>query len=967
MKVKYPIFLFSIMILIYLSFGCSGGGDSGGSADDSANVESEATVKTNSVPVADAGRIQNVSTGSLVTLDGSGSLDTDGDRLTYNWILVSIPVGSDATLSSTSTLNPSFTADLEGVYQLNLVVNDGSIDSLADSMTVTAAALGFSIPVANAGQNRTVPTGSWVSLDGSGSSDADGDLLSYNWEIVSLPSGSGVSSIAPVKIQNFQVDVDGSYILSLLVNDSTNDSLPDSVIITAITTANAVPVANAGPFQGVSIESQVTLDGSGSSDTDGDPLSYSWIFFSKPAGSSAVLSDASVSRPSFTADVNGSYVLRLTVNDGIFDSIASVTIKTHSFIPDTGQETSYTVTPGEDSDYSLNSPSYTDNSDGTVTDNVTELMWQKVDSGYFHGPKALGTVHPTYNPSGINVCGDLSLSNYSDWRLPTKSELLRIVNYNTVSPPGANGVFEFSEPGTSRNYWSSTASWNYYDTWIVKFNGLDNGTTRYSSTRTSNQYYIRCVRGEQSSSIFSDNGDGTVNDLVTGLMWQQTDSTHDTFFYKNWEEAITHCQGLEGTTGYGYNDWRLPTITELESIRSTNTISLETLYYWSSTTRADVTSDAFYVNFYSSTLQSILYGDKMDNHYAVCVRTAFSNNNYKLPDTGQTTCSDNSGVSIEPCPDPGNALAQDGSYTINPLSYTANSGDNTGTVTDDNTGLMWQQCIEGLTGSDCTTASANTYNWYQATGTAEDTYNLNGASNACGNLSLAGYADWRLPDENELMGIVDYGSFDPAIKGTAFPNTIGYEYWSQTTYASNTAKAWYVEFWNGEVSPGLTATRGIKSDNYYYVRCVRGTSTNVTGFTDNANGTVKDNKTSLVWQKCSLGQNNDGTCSDDTLASDLAQWGNALGYCEGLSLAGTEDWRLPNIKELRSLVDNSKSTLTIDTNAFPNTFGSYYWSSTKYMRPSYEYYAYQVYFGIGDADYSEMSYGNYVRCVRGGQ
>ena len=90
---------------------------------------------------------------------------------------------------------------------------------------------------------------------------------------------------------------------------------------------NHTPVANAGPDQTVNDSTQVQLNGSASSDADSDPLTYAWSFVSKPSGSSATLSDATLVNPTFVADVIGSYTLQLVVNDGQVDSVAdTVTI-----------------------------------------------------------------------------------------------------------------------------------------------------------------------------------------------------------------------------------------------------------------------------------------------------------------------------------------------------------------------------------------------------------------------------------------------------------------------------------------------------------------------------------------------------------------------------------------------------------------------------------------------------------------
>ena len=122
----------------------------------------------------------------------------------------------------------------------------------------------------------------------------------------------------------FVADVAGAYVAQLIVNDGKVNSAPDTV---TISTQNSTPVANAGPAQTVLVGQTVTLDGSKSSDVDGDPLTYLWALITKPAGSTAALSNPTAVHPTFVADVAGAYVAQLIVNDGKVNSApATVTV-----------------------------------------------------------------------------------------------------------------------------------------------------------------------------------------------------------------------------------------------------------------------------------------------------------------------------------------------------------------------------------------------------------------------------------------------------------------------------------------------------------------------------------------------------------------------------------------------------------------------------------------------------------------
>lgn len=189
-------------------------------------------VPSNIAPVANAGVNQSVTTGARVTLNGSASNDANGDVLTYNWFFVTKPSGSSAILTGTSTVLPSFTADVAGTYVIGLTVNDGKVSSLQSSVTITVNQANIA-PIANAGTNQSVFVGDLTYLDGTKSSDANGDNLSYNWTF-SAPFGTsslmyGANSSKPY----FTPDISGDYVFTLIVNDGRLNSQPSSAKITA--------------------------------------------------------------------------------------------------------------------------------------------------------------------------------------------------------------------------------------------------------------------------------------------------------------------------------------------------------------------------------------------------------------------------------------------------------------------------------------------------------------------------------------------------------------------------------------------------------------------------------------------------------------------------------------------------------------------------------------------------------------
>ena len=272
----------------------------------------------NQAPVANAGADQAVHVGTLATLDGSSSSDPDGDYpLTYSWQITSKPGGSIATLSDSTAVNPSFTADSFGDYTAELVVTDSqSLSGTPDTVLVSTS---NTPPVADAGRDQAIILlGSTIQLDGTQSYDDDGDTIYYSWTMGSKPVGSTatLSDFSSVSTR-FVADVQGDYVVNLVVDDTWAASDPDSV---AVGFTNRTPVADAGGNQAVIVGDSVFLNAAGCTDANGDPLTYSWSLASKPDGSAASLTGATTSMASFTADAPGTYVASLVVNDGFVDS-----------------------------------------------------------------------------------------------------------------------------------------------------------------------------------------------------------------------------------------------------------------------------------------------------------------------------------------------------------------------------------------------------------------------------------------------------------------------------------------------------------------------------------------------------------------------------------------------------------------------------------------------------------------------
>ena len=282
-----------------------------------------------SPPVANAGPDQMGTVGVASVLSGDASYDPNQEYpLSYEWTLVSSPEGSLANIVDATSPMATIVPDVVGDYIVELTVtNAHGIASLPSSTTIGTANIR---PVADAGPDQEVQAaGTLVQLDGSASWDYNGDPLTYSWQLV-VPTGSAATLSDPTSSSPaFLADLYGSYEAVLEVNDGLSTSFSDTTVITF---ENLSPNAEVGGEQAVLQGDTVLLDGTGSSDPNGDTLSYMWSIVSAPPGSTATIVSPSSVTTSLVVNVPGLFVVELLVNDGELSDTENMNIYVTSYV-----------------------------------------------------------------------------------------------------------------------------------------------------------------------------------------------------------------------------------------------------------------------------------------------------------------------------------------------------------------------------------------------------------------------------------------------------------------------------------------------------------------------------------------------------------------------------------------------------------------------------------------------------------
>jgi len=329
---------------------------------------------------------------------------------------------------------------------------------------------------------------------------------------------------------------------------------------------------------------------------------------------------------------------------------------------------------------------------------------------------------------------------------------------------------------------------------------------------------------------------------------------------------------------------------------------------------------------------------------------------FTVPDTGQRNCYDDN--SIISCPGEAGTggcfstdfCGQDAQYgwdSANPASarFSRSSGGEP-VVTDNVSGLAWTGCRAGVSGEGCGQGSARDLAWPEAFAW-------------CDHADYGGFGDWRLPSRFELFSIVDLSTAGPAMDTDAFPAAQGIWFWTSSVRAGMTTAAWRINF-----NDGAAATDS--KDSLMAVRCVRGMYKGERAVlnrfmrTSSNQPVVTDALTGLQWQGCSAGSTG-GDCSSGT--ADQLDWSGALSRCEELSWAGHDDWRLPDIRELLTIIDEGRTYPAVDDDAFPGTSSGLYWTGTSFTGSGTG--AWHVDFDVGGILHTAAKTGTgAVRCVR---
>ena len=456
---------------------------------------------TNQPPVARAGNDVTITLPTnSTTLNASASSDADGSILKYEWKQVSGP--SNAGIASVNAASTGVSGLVQGTYTFRVTIWDNNYEPASDDVVVTVNAATTSsnqAPVARAGNDETV-SGSSTTLNGSGSSDADGSIIKYQWTQVSGPS---TASIASVNGSSTGVSglVQGTYYFRLTIWDNKYEPATDDVAITvnATTTGNQAPVARAGNDATISTNTY-TLNGTASSDVDGSIIKYQWTQVSGP--STASIASVNGSSTGVSGLVQGTYYFRLTIWDNKYEPATDDVVITVNATT-TGNQAPV-ARAGNDASITLPTNSVTLNGTGSsdADGSIIKYQWSQVS-----GPSTAGIASVNGSSTGVSglVQGTyyFRLTIWDNKYEPSQDDVKIEVKASTTAPPPSTGnLAPVAKAGNDISITLPTSSVNL------------SGAGSYDPDGTLNAYEWRKVSGPAGGTISSAK---TASTSITGL------------------------------------------------------------------------------------------------------------------------------------------------------------------------------------------------------------------------------------------------------------------------------------------------------------------------------------------------------------------------------------------------------------------------------------------------------------------
>ena len=480
-----------------------------GSSDESTTD----STPTNNIPFANAGGDQIVATGALVSLDASASSDLDGDALSYHWSITSMP-SSTVTLSDTTSIAPTLIPDVDGDYVISLTVNDGTVDSVVDSVTITSdtesttAARSYTIVDTNQTLCYHSSTGDVEACYGGGTdADVSGNQPSYTLSNDGLSVTDNVTGL--IWQQSTDLNEDG-----LLNYD---DKLFQSE---AVTYCENLSLAGRDDWRLPSVKEGYSLilfsgkDASSYLGTDTSTLTpfidsvFDWAFgdLESEESTDRIIDGQYASTTLYVSTTmnNNDTVFGVNYVDG---RIKGYPTKTKEY---------YVRCVTGNTEYGVNA--FVDNSDQTITDDATGLMWQQDDTESLNWDDA------------ISQCETATTASFDDWRLPNAKELHSLVDY-TVSPDThSRAAIDSIFNSSSFENEEGETDWGYYWSATTHVSNSDDG---------SNAVYVSFGRalGYMSASILDVHGAGSQRsddklDVETEPGAASAEGVDGTFYYK---------------------------------------------------------------------------------------------------------------------------------------------------------------------------------------------------------------------------------------------------------------------------------------------------------------------------------------------------------------------------------------------------------------------------------------------------